>query len=108
MLTLHYCVAPFLSLLSFFFNEALSCCCPLGMINPEELNIEREEEIYRRLMRKKEENEKKKGLEDVIVFHRVSFICLHIKPCSPSFGPFVSELIVTLIRQRKVCVCVCV
>ena len=30
---------------SLFFFVALRCCRPLGMINPEELNIEREEEI---------------------------------------------------------------
>lgn len=39
-LTAHSCVSLF-----FFFFAALWCYRPLGMINPEELNIEREEEI---------------------------------------------------------------
>lgn len=34
--TAHSCVSLF---------AAARCCRPLGMINPEELNIEREEEI---------------------------------------------------------------
>lgn len=73
--TAHSCVSLF---------AALWCCRPLGMINPEELNIEREEE------KKKSE----RGKERVRGGHRghycipwrVYSLPLHIKPCSPPFS----------------------
>lgn len=58
-----------------FFFVAPWYCRPLGMINPEELYIEREEEIAERRMRGRE-RVKEQGIEDVGVFHGESTLYL--------------------------------
>lgn len=90
-LTPHDCVAPF------FF---LRCCCPLGMINPEELNIEGVEEIDGRLMIRKEEIGKKRySIEPLLYVCTSNRVHHHLALCL---------LINSDINQAEKSVCVCV